>query len=249
MLGQLSTADWLLLIIAAWGVGFSKSGFAGVSLLNVVIFAKIFGARASTGILLPLLIVGDICSVIAFGQKVHWKQFGRLLPPALIGVVLGTMLMGWLDDRVFKPLVGLIILGLASLQFYRLRRPDKFQQLPHSLSFAWSLGILAGVTTMLANAAGPIVALYLLALALPKLALVATSAWLFLAINSFKLPFSYLALDLISAETLWINLALAPAIPLGMACGAWCVKRINQQLFDGLLLAFTFVAALRMILS
>jgi uncharacterized protein len=102
---------------------------------------------------------------------------------------------------------------------------------------------------MLANAAGPIVALYLLALALPKLALVATSAWLFLAINSFKLPFSYLALDLISAETLWINLALAPAIPLGMACGAWCVKRINQQLFDGLLLAFTFVAALRMILS
>jgi uncharacterized membrane protein YfcA len=236
-----------LLAVAALGIGFSKSGFAGVSLLHVVVFASIFGARTSTGILLPLLIVGDVCSLIVFGKGVHWNHFGRLLPPALMGVVIGTWLMSRLSESAFKPLIGVIILSLAALQIYRLWKPNSLQQLPHSRGFAWTLGLLAGVTTMLANAAGPIVALYLLAVALPKLELVGTSAWLFLIINLFKIPFSFFALDLISADTLWVNLVLAPAVPLGLVLGSWCIKRINQKLFNGLLLAFTIVAAIRLI--
>jgi uncharacterized protein len=247
MIHEIELFEWFLLAVAAMGIGFSKSGFAGVSLLHVVVFASVFGARTSTGILLPLLIVGDICSLIAFGKKVEWTHFGRLLPPALIGVVLGTWLMSRLNESSFKPLVGLIILSLAGLQIFRMWKPNSFQELPHSKGFAWTLGLLAGITTMLANAAGPVVALYLLAVALPKLELVATSAWLFLVINLFKVPFSFFALDLISADTLWINLALIPAVPLGLALGSWCVKRINQKLFNGLLLAFTIVAAVRLI--
>ncbi|MFO0939751.1 MAG: sulfite exporter TauE/SafE family protein [Pirellulales bacterium] len=244
---QIELLDWLLLILGGIGIGFSKSGFAGVSLLHVVIFASVFGARTSTGILLPMLIVGDVCSVIAFGKGVQWKHFGRLLPPALIGVVLGTMLMSRLDEAAFKPLVGLIILLLAAWQIYRIWKPNALQHLPNSKAFAWSLGLIAGVTTMLANAAGPVVALYLLAVALPKLELVGTSAWLFLIINTFKVPFSFFALDLINAETLRVNLLLAPAVPVGLLLGSWCIKRINQKVFNALLLGFTVIASVRLI--
>lgn len=247
MTQEISVLQWILLAVAAMGIGFSKSGFAGVGLFHVVVFASIFGARTSTGILLPLLIVGDVCSIIAFGKQVQWKHFAKLLPPALIGVLLGTWLMSRLSEGTFKPLIGTIILTLAAMQIYRLWKPDSLQDLPHSSGFAWSLGLLAGITTMLANAAGPVVALYLLAVALPKLELVGTSAWLFLIINLFKVPFSFVALDLISTETLMVNLALAPAVPVGLALGSWCVKRINPKLFNGLLLAFTIVAALRLI--
>jgi hypothetical protein len=153
-----------------------------------------------------------------------------------------------LEDVAFKPIIGCIILGLAGLQIYRMVWPRSLEQLPHAPLFAFSLGLLAGITTMLANAAGPIVALYLMAVALPKEELVATSAWIFLIVNIFKLPFSLVVLNLISKETLAINLVLAPAIPLGLAAGAWCLKRINQYWFNLLLLAFTVVAAVKMLL-
>ena len=127
-------------------------------------------------------------------------------------------------------MVGGIILGLTCVQLARIWRPKLFDRMPHSHLFAWSLGLLAGITTMLANAAGPVVALYLLAVALPKLELVGTSAWLFLAVNLFKLPFSY-GLGLIDAGSLTIDLVFCPAIVLGMLLGSWAVKRIPQKLF------------------
>jgi uncharacterized membrane protein YfcA len=105
---------------------------------------------------------------------------------------------------------------------------------------------MAGITTMLANAAGPVIALYLLAVALPKLELVGTSAWLFLVVNVFKLPFSY-SLGLIDVNSLLIDVVFAPAIIGGMLLGRWSVKRIPQKAFDILLLAFTAIAALRLI--
>lgn len=215
-------------------------------MLPVLIFALVFGARASTGVLLPMLVVGDCCAIWFFGKKVQWPLVRRLLPPALIGVVLGTLLMGRLSDDVFRPLVGSIILTLTIVQVIRLWRPNTFEHIPHATWFAWTLGLLAGVTTMLANAAGPVVALYLLAVSLPKWELVGTSAWLFLVVNLFKLPFSF-GLGLIHLQSLAINLAFAPAIPLGMLAGRWLIQRVPQKLFDSFLLAFTAVAALRLL--
>ena len=103
--------------------------------------------------------------------------------------------------------------------------------MPHARWFAWTIGLLAGVTTMLANAAGPIIALYSLAVGLPKFEFVGTSAWLFLIVNVFKVPFS-VELGLIHAETLWLNLVLVPAILAGLAGGRWLTSRIPQQWFD-----------------
>ena len=245
-MSELSLIHWALLGLAAAGVGLSKSGLAGVSLLHVLVFAFVFGARASTGILLPLLIVGDLCAIWLVGHGVVWAYVRRLLAPTLVGVVIGWWLLDRLDEQAFRPLIGSIILVLSLGQFLRMRRPDLFANVPHARWFVLTMGMLAGVTTMLANAAGPVVALYLLASALPKTELIATSAWFFLILNVSKVPLS-MNLGLIDPSTLAINLILAPAVLLGLLFGRWLVQHIPQRLFDSLLLLFTAIAALRLI--
>jgi uncharacterized membrane protein YfcA len=245
LLPELSPATLALLAFAAGGVGMSKSGLAGLGMVHIVIFAAVFGARASTGILLPLLVLGDILAVIFVGKGVQWRMVARLLPPSITGIFLGWLLIDRLDERALKPVVGGIILGLTALQVARLWRPAWFGHFPHATWFAWLLGGFAGVTTMLANAAGPVVALYLLAVALPKNVLIATAAWLFLVLNILKLPFSW-QLGLITPDTLRLNLLLAPMVLVGLLAGKWIVKRIPQRLFDTFILLFTATAGLRL---
>jgi uncharacterized membrane protein YfcA len=238
--------QWVLAAVAAAGVGLSKAGLAGVGLFHVVVFAFLFGARESTGIVLPMLLVGDIYAVTVFRQHARWDYIRRMLPPVFLGVVFGALSMRRLDERMFKPIVGVIILMLAVMQAVRWQRPDAFGRVPHARWFAWTIGLLTGLTTMLANAAGPIVALYSLAVGLPKFEFVGTSAWLFLIVNLFKVPFS-VELGLIHRDTLWLNLVLVPAILAGLACGRWLTARIPQRLFDTFLLVFAALAALRLI--
>jgi uncharacterized membrane protein YfcA len=243
---DLTATQWLLAILSALGIGIAKSGFAGVSMVHVLIFAFLFGARNSTGVVLPMLIVGDICAVLAFRQHARWDYIRRMLGPACVGVIAAWAWMHRLDENLYKPVIGGIILALSALQITRMRRPDWFAHIPHAHWFAWSLGLLAGVTTMLANAAGPIMALYFLAVALPKLEFVGTSAWFFFILNVFKVPFSA-GLGLIHRDTLLLNAALVPAIVFGLFFGRWLIRRVSQRLFDGLLLAFAAVAALRLL--
>ena len=242
--------QWLLLAIAAAGIGFSKSGFPGVSMLHVVVFALVFGGKASTGILLPMLIVGDLCAIAFFGRKAVWSQIAKLLPFTLVGVVAGWQMMGRLDETAFRMIVGGIILTLTAVQAYRMfgREQPNAPEQPSSDTaspLAAGLGGLAGMTTMLANAAGPVVALYLLVVRLPKWELIGTSAWLFLVLNVIKLPFSY-DLGLINATTLRTGATLAPMIPLGMLAGRWLVQRISQRWFNIILLAFTAIMAAKL---
>ncbi len=242
----ISIESLLLLMLGAAGIGISKSGFSGVSMVHVIVFAFVFGALPSTGILLPMLILGDLLAVYFFGHHVQWKYVWKLMPPAMIGVVIGTLFMSQVDDRVFRPLIGCVIMGLTLMQIARIWRPSWFEKVPHSVWFAWTMGVLAGITTMIANAAGPVIAIYLLAISLPKLEFVGTSAWFFLTLNTFKVPFS-LGLGLIDAWTLLLDIGLAPMILIGMLLGRWLVKRISQQWFDSLLLLFTAIASLRLI--
>jgi uncharacterized membrane protein YfcA len=246
LLDQLDFFKCILLVIAAFGIGVSKSGFQGVGMIHVIIFAFVFGARDATGILLPLLIVGDVCAICFFGKEAQWHHIKRLLPPTFVGVIVGWLLMKQLTETTFKPLVGSIILSLIGIQIIRMWRPGWFEKIPHQKWFAWCLGMLVGITTMLANAAGPVMALYLLAVSLPKWELVGTSAWFFLVINVFKVPFSF-NMGLISLATLGINLVFAPAVLPGMWFGRWLIHRISQRVFDSLLLLLTGIFALRLV--
>ncbi len=245
-LPHLSPTQWLLAVVAAVGIGMSKSGLAGMSLVQVLILAFLFGARESTGVVLPMLIVGDICAVSIFHQHARWSYVRRMLPPACLGVVIAAIAMRWLNEAVYRPIIGVIILSLTVLQVMRSVRPAWFSHVPHTTWFTWTIGLIAGGATMLANAAGPIFTIYCLAVALPKFELVGTSAWFFFIINSFKVPFS-VALGLIHGRTLLLNAILTPAILSGIFIGRWLTAHIPQRLFDGLLLAFAFVAALRLV--
>lgn len=246
MLSQLSSTEIALLLLGALGIGVSKSGFSGVSMLHVVLYAFVFGALESTGVLLPMLVIGDVCAILFFGRKAEWQHVRKLLPPTLVGIVLGWLLMDRINASYFNVIIGAIILSLTIVQAIRAARPNWFEKFPHQLWFSILLGLLAGVTTMLANAAGPVVALYLLAVSLPKWELIGTSAWLFLVLNVLKLPLSF-NLGLISSQTLLVDLAFAPAIPIGMLGGKWLVNVIPQKGFDAVLLVFTGIAALRLI--
>ena len=243
---SLTLTEWLLAIVAALGIGIGKAGIAGMSLVHVIIFAFLFGAKESTGVVLPMLLVGDVAAVRAFHQHARWDYVRRMLPPACIGVMIAAWFMRGLSESVYKPIIGGIILALTALQIARTQRPGWFGNVPHTPAFAWTLGLVAGAATMLANAAGPVFAIYCLAVALPKMELVGTGAWFFLLINAFKVPFS-IGLGLIHGQTLLLNAVLIPAIVAGLLAGRWLTHHIPQRVFDQLLLAFAAIAALRLI--
>jgi len=239
-------ADWLLLAIAAFGIGITKSGFSGVSMVHVYLFATVFGAKDSTGIVLPMLIAGDVFAMTLYGKRANWKYVRRMMPPTLVGVVMGWLLMFWLPDAYYRPLIGIIILCLTGLQIIRLWKEKWLTDVPHAVWFAWCMGILVGLTTMLANAAGPVFGLYLLAVGLPKLEFVGTAAWFFLLLNFIKIPFSW-SLGLIRLDTLALNAVLIPLIAIGLWVGTLVIHRIPQRLFDSLILILTGIASIRML--
>ncbi len=113
-------------------------------MVHVVVFAHVFGAKLSTGVLLPMLIIGDLMAVKLFGSQVQWPYFRRLLPPSFIGVVIGWWLLDKLSEATVRPLIGSIILVFAGLQAVRIWRPKLFEQVPHAPWFAWTLGLLIG---------------------------------------------------------------------------------------------------------
>lgn len=238
---------WLLCICAALCVGLSKSGFPGVSLLTVALMAHAFPPKESTGVLLPLLIFGDLCAVRAFRKDALWNQVLRMLPPTVVGIGIGFWIMQKMPDNQFRPLLGWALLFTVLLQALRSLFPKIGASVPHTRAFAWTMGIWAGIVTMIANAAGPVMAIYLLSLSLPKQNLVGTSAWFFLIVNVIKLPFSG-ALGLLQAPSLLLDLYLCPLVIVGTLLGKSILHRIPQRLFEFLLLASAAAAALNMAL-
>lgn len=253
MLPDFSTGQWALAVLAALGIGISKGGLPGLSLLHVVLFALLFPGLASTGVVLPMLIAGDLGAVALFRRHADWRSIARTLPPAVIGVTAGWLAMRWtqghgIPGTRFNPVIGTIVLALAVLQLVRLWKPALLSEVPKRPAFAVSMGFAAGVTTMIANAAGPIMALYLLAVALPKQVFVGTAAWFFLLINLIKVPFS-LHLGLITGPTLAFNALMLPPIAAGLFLGRSIVLRLPQRAFDTLILVFALAASMRLLLQ
>ena len=254
MTSHFTALDWSLCLAAALCIGLSKTGFNGVALVSVALMAGVLPARVSVGVVLPMLIFADCFAVRAFRQHARWAEIRRVLPPALLGVVAGAVVLdrfndpGQVTDVLFKRVVGGIVLALTLLQAWRSLRPGAFAagaraggRLP-----SWIMGGLAGVTTMLANAAGPVMSLYLLGVGLPKMELVGTSAWIFLILNLCKVPFNY-HLGLINAESLRLNLTLLPGVIAGVLAGRWLLRIVPPSGFQWLLLAFALLASLRLL--
>ena len=240
--------QWALGALGAFLVGLSKTGIPGLGILNVAIFALVFPARESVGLVLVILICGDIVAVSTYRRDASWPHLLRLFPWAAAGVILGYFALGRVDDIQMRHLIGVILLSLVVFQYLRSRRPalPDSEAPPPPPWLAPIAGITAGFTTMVANAAGPVMVLYLLAMRLPKIVFVGTAAWYFLVLNVFKVPFSA-SLGLINPASLSVALLLGPFAMIGALVGRPIVERLNQRLFELTTLALTFGAALLMI--
>lgn len=238
--------DWGLMAAGGIIIGLSKSGVPGLGILAVPLFASLVPARESTGFILPMLVTGDLIGVALFRQHADWKHLWRLLPWTAVGVLLGWLAMSWLSNRQIRPLIGLTVLAMLALNFWRQRHPDLKDHIPTGRWFSVSIGLLAGSTTMLANAAGPVMNIYLLAMRLPPAAFIGTSAWFFLLVNSFKIPFSA-QLGLISGASLATNLILLPAIAAGAFLGVLFARRIPRQVFNMMVQLLAAAGALKLL--
>lgn len=242
--------QWAVLVTGAMLVGLSKSGIPGIGILAVAVFQWIIPPKEATGLVLPLLIVGDIAAVATYREHTQWRHVLRLFPWTAAGVVAGYLVFRRIDDRAASVLIGVILLGMLGLHLWRKWTVGK-DKLEHEIEahgawFAPVIGILAGFTTLIANAAGPLMILYLLAMGLPKMKFLGTSAVYFFVLNLFKVPFMA-HLGAISVPSLEINLWLVPAVLAGSWLGKVVAGRVSQRVFEWIALALTFVSAVRMI--
>ncbi len=242
--------QWFVLILGALSVGLSKTGVPGLSMLFVAVFADMLGARASTGVILPLLIMGDIFAVRLYRQHLVWSHLWRLFPWTIGGVLMGWLTLGRLNDLWTSRLIGSILLTMLAFHFWRKNatRPTSDHTTSTPRLLAPVSGVLAGFCTMVANAAGPVMSIYLLAMRLPKLEFMGTSAVFFLVLNWAKVPFM-INLGIINRESLQLNLWLAPAVIVGALAGRWLAGKISQRWFEIITLALSAIAAGKLILK
>lgn len=244
----LSPSQWVLAGLAGLCCGISKAGLAGLGLMTVLLMAEIFPGKLSSGVVLPLLITADFLAAFLYRQEILWPRLRALFWPILLGIAAGWAVLRHLPDAAFKPLIGALILFMLGLHLLRGRAPHWSAPLAAAPAFTWLGGLLTGLSTMVANAAGPIATIYLLILGLPKREFVATMAWLFLLVNLLKLPFS-LQLGLINPASLSLNLLLIPSLLLGLAIGRAAVHRLPQKLFQNAALSLAALAAVRLLLA
>jgi len=209
---------WIVIILCAVMVGMAKTGVPGLGILPVPLMALSSSTRQSTGILLGILILADIFAIIYHRRNARWSHVLRVLPAAFAGIVAGYFGLKHVDDQQLKPIIGAIVLIMLSVNYWRTKVRGENAPVPAQWWFAVALGFMAGVTTMMANAAGPIMVIYLLAMRLPKVEFVGTSAWFFFVVNWLKVPFSA-KLDLMTVESIKLNLMMLPFIAIGAAIG------------------------------
>ena len=239
---SLTISEWLFAFLASMAIGMSKTGIKGIAVIVVTILALVFGGKASTGILLPLLIVGDIFGVKYYHRYAQWSYLYKLLPWMLAGVLLGVWVGKDLPETLFKRGMATIIILSTVMMFVWEKRKDK--QVPDHWIFGAIMGLAAGFTTMVGNLAGAFTNLYFLAMQLPKNHFIGTAAWLFFIVNLFKVPFHVFVWKTITPTSLLIDVLLLPGILLGLFLGIWLVKRIKEQQYRTLILILTGIGAI-----
>ncbi|MFB6590583.1 TSUP family transporter [Streptomyces diastaticus] len=268
-----------LLAAAALLVGFSKTSVSGANTISLAVFAAVLPAKESTGVLLPLLIVGDVCAVLVYRRHAHWPTLWRLFPAVAAGVLAGTAFLAVADDGAVRTSIGAILLVMSALTYWRRRQAARPRAAPAPAApepeapeaagvvagsaapgtgeapgtgrgarlKARTYGVLGGFTTMVANAGGPVMSLYLLSAGFRKLGFLGTSAWFFLIVNTSKVPFS-VGLGLIDGPSLLLDAVLVLLVVPGALLGRALAHRINQVLFERLVLAATVAGGVQLLL-
>ena len=240
----LTYSVWNLVLIfsGAFILGLAKAGLKGIDMLNVTLMALVFGGKASTGIVLPLLCAADIAAVFYYHRHAQWKHFWKLLPWMITGILIGVFAGKDLNETIFRKIMAVIIILtviiMLTMEFI------KTENVPTHPLFAASTGIVAGITTMLGNLAGAFSNLYFLAMRMAKNDFIGTAAWIFLVINLFKLPFQVFYWKNITASSLQTDLWLLPALVLGFWLGIKIVKHLKDDDYRKTVILLTLIGAI-----
>ena len=236
-----SVTNWALIFLASFIIGLSKAGLKGIDMMNVTIMAIVFGGKASTGIVLPLLCAADVMAVIYYNRHAEWTHFWKLVPWMFLGILIGVYVGKDLDETVFRRIMAIIIiLTIAIVIALEIR---KNARMPENRLFAASMGLVSGFTTMLGNLAGAFSNLYFLAMRMPKNNFIGTAAWVFLVVNLFKLPFQVFYWKNINATTVKTDLALLPALIAGFWIGVKIVSKIKEEGYRRIVIVLTLIGA------
>ncbi len=228
-------------------IGMSKVGVPGVSLFVVPVLAIIFGGKASTGILLPILMMADWFGVAYYHRHAQWRYLWKLLPWAFVGVGIALWVGEVVNDEWFKNIIAILVFICIGLMLWKDRKSGS-NLFPDTWWFATAMGVLGGFATMIGNVAGPIFAIYLLAMHLPKNNFIGTGAWFFLIINTTKFPLHIYVWETINRETLLLDIILFPGIAAGAFSGVWLVKRIPEQAYRSFVILITALSALLLLI-
>jgi uncharacterized membrane protein YfcA len=221
----------------------SKTGISGVGLMVVPLLANAFGGRPSVGLLLPMLIFADVFAVTWYHRHASWKHILRLLPWAFAGIIAATLVGKNISDQSFNRLLAILVIGGIAILIWRDIRSHKLR-IPKSRWFAGSMGLLGGFSTMIGNAAGPVMALYLLSMRLPKNSYIGTGAWFFFIVNLSKVPLHIWSWETITWNSFMLDVLIIPAIAAGAFLGIWLVRLLPEKYYRILVIVTTLLSAL-----
>ena len=241
-----SANQLLIFLVVSVLIGMSKTGIHGAGMMAVPLLVLVFGGQLSSGILLPILCLADVIGVWYYHRHASWYHLKKLFPWAALGTVLGTVVGGAIDDQTFRVVMAVII-GISVIIMIWLERARR-EEIPDSKWFASLTGVAGGFTSMIGNLATSVLAIYFLTMRLPKNAFIGTTAWFFLVINWFKIPFHVFSWETITWNTFLLDLATLPFIATGAFFGVVIVKKIPDRAYRWFIILMTIVAAAFMLL-
>lgn len=249
MLTELLTpVDYIILALCALTIGGNKAGLRGINIIVIPVFASYFGGRTSASTVLPLLILGDIFSVYIYRKSIKWSYLKKLLPSTLVGLAAGMVLGQVVPDKIFMLFMAIFIFICLILMIIKEFSSRGIQLPDHWLAHG-AAGFTGGFSTMVGNAAGPIMSLYLLSMNLPKVIFIGTGAVFFFTVNLLKVPVHAFVWKSMTWETLKISAGLAPFVLLGLFLGLKLVQKIPERPFRLFIILGTFVGTIKLFLG
>lgn len=247
MIETLTNVQWFAISIAALSIGMSKTGVQGMMLMIVPLMAMAFGAKESTGVILPMLCMADIIAVAYYKRIADWKIVARLLPTAILGFFIAIGIDNLIPSGQFRQLMGwTLMLALAVMIWSEIfGKENKWSK---KWWYAGTFGLLGGFTTMIGNAAGPVMSVYLLSMRKEKMEYIGINAWFFLVVNLLKVPLQAFVWDNITMDSFLLNLTMLPAIGVGALIGIRIVKLLPEKVFRRFIQIVTVISVLMMIL-
>ena len=240
---DLTIIQWILAVFCGMIIGMSKTGISGAGLIAVPVLAAIFGGKPSVGLLLPMLVIADIFAVKFYNRHADWKYVLILLPWAIAGILIALLIGQSVNDEQFRFLIALVVVvGLLLMLIQDLRKKDI--TIPSAWWFSAILGLTGGFATMIGNAAGPIMAFYLLSMRLPKNIYIGTGAWFFLIVNLFKVPLHIFFWKTITVESLSFDLLMILPILAGALSGYYLIKLIPEKAYRLFIIITTLISAI-----